>query len=496
MDISITQNKMYEQFENIAFLISEEDAKVIKKADLTEQDALIQKAARDGDFTGEKEKIIVMRTHDDKKPKRLFLVGTGKAKEITAERIRSSVALAVKKVKEMKLNSLAILMPENEIEKEEQVVKSVVEGAILSDYEFTLYKTEAKPKVEKVEIIYTKEHLDTLKYVVEKTRITCANTLLARDLVNENADTKNPVAFVSKIKEALRKVKVKISIYDEKAIKKMGLGLMSAVGQGSRFPPRLVILEYTGDKNAKEKYALVGKGITFDSGGLNLKVGNSSIETMKSDMAGAAAVLGTMKTVSELNIKKNIIGVIPLCENSVDKNAYKPGDVCTAYNGKTVEIGSTDAEGRLILADALAFTEKNIKPTHIIDLATLTGAVLIALGEFAAGMIGNDDEFMDKIYEAGERTYERVWRLPLYEEFKEEVKSEFADYNNINYKGKLGSYAGSIMGAAFLEKFVEKTPWLHLDIAGTAWTDKPKKYSAVGGTGFGVRLLTDFFLNN
>ena len=276
---------------------------------------------------------------------------------------------------------------------------------------------------------------------------------------------------------------LKVKVYREKELEELGLGLLLAVGRGAEVPPRLIIIEYRGDPSSNDVTALVGKGMTYDTGGLNIKA-TGSMETMRSDMSGAAAVFGTMQAAAAMKLKKNLIGVVATAENSVDARSYKPGDIYKGYKGLTVEIANTDAEGRLILADALSFVEKNYEPTRIIDLATLTGAIVIALGNQAIGLFSNDDELAASLTRAGEHTYERLWRMPLFSEFKEQIKSQYADIKNSG-----GREGGSITAALFLQKFVEKTPWAHLDIAGRAVTAKPEGYCPSWATGAGVRLL-------
>ena len=261
------------------------------------------------------------------------------------------------------------------------------------------------------------------------------------------------------------------------------MGLLLAVNRASSRDPTFMLIEYKGDPKAHDLTVLVGKGITFDTGGLNLKP-TGSMESMKCDMAGAAAVLGVIQAAAALGIKKNITGVIAATENSIGSRSYKPGDVYCGYAGKSVEIGNTDAEGRLILADALAYAVKNLKPSRIIDLATLTGAVEVALGNEAIGLLSNHDVLADLLIRSGSSTGERVWRLPLYEEYKDLLKSDVADIKSTG-----GRTAGCITAAIFLHEFVGKTPWAHLDIAGTAYLNEAKRYQPKHATGVGVRLM-------
>ncbi len=400
----------------------------------------------------------------------------------------------MKKAKELKIVSFAVVFSENVAGLSDyDITASMVEGMVLGAYKFSKYLSEEKEKKEihHFTILTSSAKAQAIGAYAHQAITVCDNVNYARDLVTECTYVINTETLAEEAKRIAKKYGMKCTVHEAKDLKKMGLGLLLAVGQGSKHPPKLIVMEYLGNKALKEKIALVGKGVTFDSGGLNLKP-TGYIETMRGDMAGVAAVLGTMKTLAELKVKRNVLAVLPCVENMIGPDAYKPGDVFKAYNGMTVEISNTDAEGRLILADALAYTVKEHKPTAIIDLATLTGACLATFGEYVSGVFSNNPELTRRLFEAGQKTYERVWELPLYEEYKEEMKGEIADLKNIGYKG--GKYAGAITGAVFLQKFVGDVPWAHLDIAGSAWYEQGKHYVCKNGTGFGVRLLTRFFV--
>lgn len=470
----------------VAVLLTEEQVQAIQKKKASKgYESLL--ATIGDEFKGEKDQLILLHTYGKISPPHIIAVGVGKEKELSVEKIRRGVSSAVRKVKAMKLEDFALHAHFDKIGHSESV-KAAVEGLILSNYAFIKYKTEDKDKrkeLKKVTLLV--EKLDFVKDTIAETQLVCQATNFVRDMQNENADIMHSLEIERIAKEVAKKNKLKITVFDEKELKKMGANLILAVGNGSRYPPRLIIVEYNGNKGSKDCTALVGKGITFDSGGLNLKP-TKYIETMRLDMSGAAIVLGTLKAASELKLRKNLIGVFPVVENMIGPGAYKPGDVYVSYSGKSVEIGNTDAEGRLVLADALSYTVKNLKPSRIIDLATLTGAITVTFGDQAAGMMGTDKGIMKGLFDAGEATYERVWELPLYEEYSDDIKSEIADMNNVTP----GFYAGSITAAAFLKKFVEETPWVHLDIAGTAWYEKMRYYQPKNGTGFGVRLLIEY----
>ncbi len=326
---------------------------------------------------------------------------------------------------------------------------------------------------------------------IRNTAVICQSTCYARDLVNENASQIIPERLAREARTiANRSGSMTCTVIADKEIRQKGLGLLHAVGQGSPYPPRLIIMNYKGNTQSGKKTAVVGKGITFDSGGQNLKP-SKHIETMRCDMSGAAAVLGIMKALSILKPKVNVLGVIAAAHNAIDGKSYFPGDIQRSYAGKTVEILNTDAEGRLALADGLSYCIKHFKPTEIIDLATLTGSIVSALGETLAGIFSNNDAMAEKLFQSGERTGERLWRMPLYDEHRESMKSDIADLRNIS-KMPAG-HGGSITAAAFLEFFVEDLPWAHLDIAGTAFNEGEARGEVVKmGTGFGVRLLMDY----
>ena len=312
---------------------------------------------------------------------------------------------------------------------------------------------------------------------------------LARDLVNEPANIANPVGIADRVTKFFAGMNVEVDIHDEKYLEENGFGGIIAVGKGSNIPPRLVVIKYTPKKDSAP-IALIGKGVCFDSGGLDLKP-REGMERMKIDMAGAAAVIGTIYVIAKLSLPVNVIGVVPLVENMPSGNATKPGDVVRMYNGKHVEIVNTDAEGRLILADALAFAEKNFSPKHLIDLATLTGACVVALGNRIAGIMGNDKELINTLIRIGRETDELLWELPLHDEYRDDLKSEVADLRNIGRN----RVAGAIIGGLFLSEFIDSTSWVHLDIAGVVYSDKDRELYPKGATGFGVKLLVSYIMN-
>ena len=415
----------------------------------------------------------------------VIVCGLGKRDKITGESLRNAAAGAVLFASSKKITDLMVSSPDIETMETDSSFRFIAEGILLANYSFNKYKSD-KEKFRIIEKIEFLTESPSAPSILKEVETIAVNTHLCRDLVNDTADEINPASFAKLASSTAKKAGIKCTILDKKKIEKKKMGLLLAVNRGGSVPVQVVVLEYKGDKKDKKLFGLVGKGITFDSGGMNIKP-SGSMETMRMDMAGAAAVLYTMKTLAELKVKKNVTAVIPLTENMVSSTSYRPGDVFTSYNGKTVEIGNTDAEGRLILADALAFMEKEIKPDVIIDIATLTGACVVTFGETVAAYLSTDDAIAGILEEASNETGEKLWRLPFYDDYDDRMKSEYADLSNISTEKN----AGTISGAVFLRSFVEKTKWAHIDIAGTAWYSKQRGYRPKNATGYGVRLLVD-----
>ena len=362
-------------------------------------------------------------------------------------------------------------------------IYTFIHGAKLKSYEFNLYKSNYKDEVFEFNVIGIEK---INKFILSKYNAIEAGTNFARDLVSEPPNILYPKEYVKRLLK-LKKLGIKVTTYNESQLKKLGMNSLLGVGRGSSKESYLVTLEWYGNNKSKNKNSLlsfVGKGVCFDTGGISLKPAKF-MEEMKYDMAGSAVVVGLIKNLAIRKANVNVVGVIGLVENMPGGDAQRPGDIVKAYNGKTIEILNTDAEGRLVLADALSFTEHKFKPKFIIDLATLTGAIIVALGEEYAGLFSNDDELSKKLFDAGEKVNEKVWRLPLHKNYDKLLDSTIADIQNINYSGG----AGSITAAQFLQRFVEKTPWAHLDIAGMAFSKKAANLNPGGATGFGVRLL-------
>lgn len=359
-------------------------------------------------------------------------------------------------------------------------------GLLLRSYSFDKYKTrkaddDAKP-AKPVKIIIQCANPAAAKKAFAEVEPVVDGVMLARDLVNEPANALGPLEFVGEAK-GLEKLGVKVDVLTEKEMKKLGMGSLLGVAQGSTRPPRLIVMRWNGGKAKDKPLAFIGKGVVFDTGGNSMKTA-AGMEDMKGDMGGAAAVVGLMQALAGRKAKANVVGVIGVVENMVDGNAQRPGDIVTSMSGQTIEVLNTDAEGRLVLADALWYTNERFQPKFMVNLATLTGAIMVALGQFHAGLFSNDDELSDRLTAAGKSTNERLWRMPMGDEYDKLIDSKNADMKNIG-----GRFGGSISAAQFLKRFVKETPWAHLDIAGVAMGAPASEYSQSWATGFGVRLL-------
>lgn len=419
----------------------------------------------------------------------VLLCGLGSLKKLNDDTVRNAASAAVKFCISKKMKKVSFIISEAGKRDSAEILRLAAEGALLSNYAFNKYKSDKDVEIplENIEF-YSSGKVDPS--VVRDMVILAENTMLCRDLVNDTTDAVTPVTFADLAVKISEAAGIKCTVMDKKDIEKKKMGLLLAVNRGSIVPPRVVVLEYKGDPKSKKVFGLVGKGITFDSGGMDLKP-SSSMETMKCDMAGAAAVLYTMKSLAELKTIKNVTAVIPLTENMLSSNAFRPGDVFTGYSGKSVEIGNTDAEGRLILADALAYMEREIKPDAIVDLATLTGSCVMTFGETVAAYLSEDNSISAALEASSVKTGEKIWRLPLFEDYDDRMKSDIADLNNMSSEKN----AGAIAATVFLRNFVEKTPWAHIDIAGTAYYSKARGYRPKNATGFGVRLMVDLIRN-
>jgi len=438
---------------------------------------------RAGEFSGKLNQTAVL--YPAHGPERLILAGVGPKKDATDDRFRQaagtlSVLTAAKKSVEV-----AFLLDGDE---DRRTVQAVIEGFMLGSFRIGEYKSEIDDNRSLTETLLfytgTATHTRKIEPALERGRVISEGVLLARRLASDPANSLTPEKFAKKAVELAKEFAFDCRVLNEKQIRTERMGALLSVAQGSQQPPRFVILEYSGGRPGTRPVVLVGKGITFDSGGLSLKSAANMIE-MKGDMTGGAIVLATLATAARLNLKQNLVGLIPLAENMPSGTATRPGDIVTSRKGKTIEIINTDAEGRLILADALDYANE-FKPRAVIDIATLTGASLYILGYEAAPILGNNERLLGQIAEASERTAEKVWRLPLWDAYRKAMKSSIADLKNSG-----GRAAGTITAAAFLENFIGDWPWGHIDIAYVDVEPEGRPYIPKGATGIGLRLLIE-----
>lgn len=432
-----------------------------------------------GDFKGKQGETALVYP-ESKHETRILLLGLGKKGDSDPEKLRRNFSAAVKVAQSKKAKDIHLLFPDC------NSVRGVIEGIFLTDYAYTQLKGDSLKDCTPILLeTLTIFGLDK-KFQKEIDRLQQASSAvnLVRDLVNGNADDVTPDRFVKEAK-AMAGNGLKITIFDKKRLEKEELGLLLAVGQGARYEPSMILAEYKGAPKSKEHLLLVGKGITFDSGGLCLKQPDNML-SMKCDMAGAATVLAAVKMAAVFKLKVNVTALAPVAENAIGSRSYKQGDVYRSVNGKTVEILNTDAEGRLVLADAIAYGVKHLHPTSIVDLGTLTGAILVALGEEISGLFTNSEALAKDLQKASVATGENIWRMPLYD-YKESLRSDIADIANMG-----GRDAGSMKCALFIQEFTGGVPWAHIDMAGPAYISKPKHYNTTKATGWGLRLLLDF----
>ena len=443
------------------------------------------------EINGKKNKIAIIHSHKEIPPERILIAGIGKKNKISSDIIRDVTGNITKKVHELGIKEFTIIVPNNIQIKNNQIISAIVEGANLSLYDFDLFRKEKS----------SKNQPDLSLLTLEKNaQNTIKNSIIISDAVKFTRDVANlppnecPPAKLSEIaKKIANQNKMKCTVFSKNEIKSKGFGGVTAVGQGSKNEPKFIILEHRNGKKEQKPILLVGKAVTFDTGGISLKPGEK-MDEMKFDKCGGCTVLGIMKAISELKLPINVVAIIPSVENMPDGESFRPGDIIKLFNGKTAEILNTDAEGRLILADGLGYGIKQYQPSSVMDFATLTGACIVALGTNVAGIVSNNSKLTSKIKLSSEKTSEEVWELPLNDDYMDMVKSKVADIRNLG----IGRAAGTITAAAFLANSVGNVPWVHFDIAGTAWiqpSTKNKSYNAHGATGFGVRLVVDYLTN-
>ena len=450
--------------------------------------AIVKKAKTLKEFSGKKGEEVTFYDPAGINAKRVIVYGLGKQKKVDLEALRTFAGKTVKQCIKKELATVWIAVPDaNKTKSDMQsVLEALQEGAYLANHLFHKYKGEKKKNVlKKINFVVTSATAKKFSRMTSKVAAVCRSTVLAREWINTPSNEKTPEKLARSMVSLAKKEGLKVQVLNEKQLIQKKFGAMLSVAAGSQSKPSLVVLEHKV-AGAKKTIAFIGKGVTFDSGGLNIKTGGSMAD-MKSDMSGGAAVAATMIAVAKLKAKINVIGAIPLVENMPSGTATRPGDIIRSYAGKTVEIGNTDAEGRLILIDAISYVVKKYKPRMMIDLATLTGACVVALGEKIAAVFSNDDKLAGAVVASGEKTHERCWHMPLPDDYKELLKSDFADMNNISGT----RWGGAITAALFISEFAGDTRWAHIDIAGPAYAKKESAYCGPGGTGFGVRLLCD-----
>jgi leucyl aminopeptidase len=456
-------------------------------------DAAVRDAAKDliasGEVTGKTFESTVLHHPAGVKAKRLLLVGGGKAKNFCAAELRKLAGAALRTVKGKSIHSFAFALPENGIAAPD-AVRAIVEGSFVGDFDPGYYKSDRKEKdkdqkIDDITIVVPGDE-KALQGALQAGRIVAESQNFARDLINEPSNRMTPTIMAERAKKMAADVGLKCEVHDGDKIRQLKMGAFWGVAQGSDEPPALIVLRYEPKDAAKDVHlGLVGKGVTFDTGGISIKPADG-MEKMKYDMAGAATMIAAMRAIALLKPKVKVTAIICATENMPSGKAQKPGDVQIAMSGKSIEIINTDAEGRLILADGLCYA-RQLGCTHLVDAATLTGAVVVALGYVNAGIFASTDEMYDRFSKANQQAGEKMWRLPLDDEYKEGIKSNIADI--VNSGGRQG---GAISAAMFLKEFAEDTPWIHLDIAGTAWMEDNKPWIAKGPSGIALRSLVEF----
>ncbi len=443
-------------------------------------------------FEGKLGEIADLTPSEDVKARRVVVVGLGRKEEFDCDKARKASSAAARKARDLSAKRVSTALSGEGADglNPEAYAQALVEGTILGTYQFTKFKTaDAKTNpIEEIAIIINDGgQVEAAKSGASRGEIIAQAKNFARDLTNEPANSLTPTVFAAKAQQIAEEAGLEYRVINRDEMKRIGMNLLLAVSKGSIEEPKFVILRYRAPKPAKT-IALVGKGITFDSGGLNIKQGEGMAD-MKDDMTGAGVILATMKAISALKPNVNVVGSMPLTENMPGGNAMRPGDIIKALSGKTVEINNTDAEGRLILADGVAFAERE-QADEIIDIATLTGACVVALGRQIAGVMGPSQEMIDKLIRSGKDSGEPLWQLPLVPEYKDSIKSEFADMKNSG-----GREAGTITATFFIKEHVTKNEWTHIDIAGPCNVDKETPLGPKGGTGFGVGLLINYLMS-
>jgi leucyl aminopeptidase len=451
----------------------------------------ISKLISDKEIRGRWGEVTIIHNWGLIPSKRVLVLGLGKKEKLTLDRVRDAIAIASRKARETFVQRLTIGVTSrfNDRWNPVDLVQSIIEGVQLGLYRYEGYKTKKDESlsIETLTLALYDLAEGAIEAGVARGEIFSAATNLARSLVNAPANYLSPSSLANVAREVADKRNLDFSVLHKDELEKLGMGALLAVSSGSDQPPCMIVMKYMGAPDSQEVLGLIGKGVTFDSGGLQIKPDSGMLE-MKKDMAGAAAVIGAMDAIGALQPHSNVIAVIPASENMVNGKAMKPGDVLKSFNGKTIEVKHTDAEGRLVLADGVAYA-KHIGATKLIDVATLTGSIIGTLGYAATGLMGNDDEWINDVKSAAKIAGEKVWELPLFEEYEEYIQSDIADMKN-----DAGRPAGAIQGALFIREFADGLPWAHLDIAGTSSASKEQGVNPSGATGVSVRTLTQLAL--
>jgi leucyl aminopeptidase len=446
---------------------------------------------KSGEFQGKGGQAVLLHAQKRIKAKRILLVGLGKRKDARLDTVRQAMGTAARRVRQAGAGSFVTPLHGRGLADSVELAQAMIEGAILGGYQFTAYRSDNHDEHALTRITVLEPDAAELPDVKEGVRRGMASaeaTAFVRDLCNHPSNVMTPERIAGEAKKIGKERGVRVKILEKREAERLGMGAFLGVAQGSHEPPKFIILEYRGARGNGRPIVLVGKTITFDTGGISLKPAEN-MEQMKADMTGGAEVLATVRAAARLRLPLHLIGILPATENMPGGHAIKPGDILRTLAGKTVEVQNTDAEGRLILADGLAYATR-YKPAVIIDVATLTGACMVALGQFAVGMFGNNESQKQRVRQAGLKAGERVWEMPLWDEYFEQLKSDVADMRNIGGRG-----GGMITAALFLSKFVGDYPWIHLDIASTDWSERERPYIAKGPTGIGTRLILQYLLD-
>jgi leucyl aminopeptidase len=468
-------------------------------------DGRLRALLRSGEFEGKLNQTVLIHTSDKLPAQRVLLVGLGKRKEVRLDCLRQAMGTAIKRVRQTGASSCVTCLPEGSWPDSSrlELAQALVEGALLGAYRFTAYLSDHQAHTTEIAhltlLATDTQSLDALREGVRRGVIAAEATILVRDLCNHPANVMTPRRLAAEARKLAHEHGVRVTVLGRAQCERLGMGAFLGVARGSHEPPQFIVLDYRGQAASRHArgaggrnrrpLVIVGKTITFDSGGISLKPAEN-MEQMKADMTGGAAVLATVQAAARLRLPIHVIGILPATENMPGGRAIKPGDIVRTLSGKTVEVQNTDAEGRLALADALTYAAR-LKPAAVVDIATLTGACMVALGQFAIGMFGNDEALKGAIRDAGVKTGERVWEMPLWEEYFEQLKSDVADMRNIGGRG-----GGMITAALFLSKFIGDHPWVHLDIASTDWSERERAYIPKGPTGIGTRLLIQYLIDH